>query len=490
MIDIISNNPYRLLGVFTTSPQKDIVANQGKMKAFLKVGKEVSFQLDLPHLLPSLSRNTESVSKAVSDLTLASEQLKYAQFWFASQTQFDEIAIGKLIEGDLVSAIDILNKRLNVSSLQNLIVCSLIQDDIVNAVHYAEILYSSHKEDFVRMVLGDNATISADHIAYEFLSVLCSNYSGNDVINALTNSDWMAHVKDLMINPLIENITSATELAKSTKGQSPDIRYSVGEKLMKDTKTSVDEIRQLGVNSDMRCQMVLDKLGTEILQCGIDYFNGSDSPTAAKKAMVLQNYALSVVVGKMAKDRCKENVETLKKIIENLPPQEVFEEDKAIREELRIFCKLPDRISHSVALLNKTKTHLESIKTKLGSTNSYYLKISTQVVGNALHNLIEEVNRLQNDQSFKLNLIIDKAKALSDLKSVLYSAWDAIKIMDSFDMEYEFRNNRYNSNRNTLQNMCQQVGISTNRTSNTSSNSGCMVVIAVLIVLGILVSCI
>lgn len=236
--------------------------------------------------------------------------------------------------------------------------------------------------------------------------------------------------------------------------------------------------------------MVLDKLGTEILQCGIDYFNGSDSPTAAKKAMVLQNYALSVVVGKMAKDRCKENVETLKKIIENLPPQEVFEEDKAIREELRIFCKLPDRISHSVALLNKTKTHLESIKTKLGSTNSYYLKISTQVVGNALHNLIEEVNRLQNDQSFKLNLIIDKAKALSDLKSVLYSAWDAIKIMDSFDMEYEFRNNRYNSNRNTLQNMCQQVGISTNRTSNTSSNSGCMVVIAVLIVLGILVSCI
>lgn len=141
MIDIISNNPYRLLGVFTTSPQKDIVANQGKMKAFLKVGKEVSFQLDLPHLLPSLSRNTESVSKAVSDLTLASEQLKYAQFWFASQTQFDEIAIGKLIEGDLVSAIDILNKRLNVSSLQNLIVCSLIQDDIVNAVHYAEILY-------------------------------------------------------------------------------------------------------------------------------------------------------------------------------------------------------------------------------------------------------------------------------------------------------------------------------------------------------------
>lgn len=235
--------------------------------------------------------------------------------------------------------------------------------------------------------------------------------------------------------------------------------------------------------------MLLDKLGTEILQCGIDYYNGSDSPFAAKKAMVLQKYALSIVVGKMAKDRCKENVETLKNIIDNLPPENVVDEDLAIREELKIFCKLPDRISHSVALLNKTKAHLESIKVKLGATNPYYLKISTQVVGNALHNLIEEVNKLQNDTSFKLNLIIDKAKALSDLKSILYSAWNAITIMDQFDMEYEFRSNRYNSNRSTLKDMCQQVGVSTTPQSS-SSNSGCMAVIAVLVVIGILVSCI
>ena len=191
----------------------------------------------------------------------------------------------------------------------------------------------------------------------------------------------------------------------------------------------------------------------------------------------------------MAKDRCKENVETLKNIIDNLPPENVVDEDLAIREELKIFCKLPDRISHSVALLNKTKAHLESIKVKLGATNPYYLKISTQVVGNALHNLIEEVNKLQNDTSFKLNLIIDKAKALSDLKSILYSAWNAITIMDQFDMEYEFRSNRYNSNRSTLKDMCQQVGVSTTPQSS-SSNSGCMAVIAVLVVIGILVSCI
>ena len=489
-MEIIFNNPYRILGVYSTSPQKDIVANQGKMKAFLKVGKDVSFQLDLTHYLPTICRNSEVVAKAVADLALANEQVKYAQFWFANKTQFDEIAIGKLTGGDIDSAIDILMKKENPSSLQNLIVCCLIQNNLGKALGYAEKLYVSYPNDFLHMVLGNDATVSSDQLAKNFLNVICENYKLEEIICFLTISEWQTYVSDMMIAPVIDKVSSAIERCKSTKGQSPEERCAAGEKLMNETKSSVAKIQQLAAANDVRCQMLLDKLGTEILQCGIDYYNGSDSPFAAKKAMVLQGYALSIVVGKMAKDRCKENVDTLKTIINNLPPEMVIDKDRAIREELKIFCKLPDRISHSVALLNKTKTYLENIKTKLGSTNSYYLKISTQVVGNALHNLIEEVNRLQNDQSFKLNLIIDKAKALSDLKSVLYSAWDAIKIMDSFDMEYEFRNNRYNSNRNTLQNMCQQVGISTNKTSNTSSNSGCMVVIAVLIVLGILVSCI
>ena len=76
--------------------------------------------------------------------------------------------------------------------------------------------------------------------------------------------------------------------------------------------------------------MIADKLGLEILQCGIDYFNDSEEPDAAHKAMSLQKYAKSIAVGQMAKDRCKENVDILQRIIDNLPPSEVFVEDRAI----------------------------------------------------------------------------------------------------------------------------------------------------------------
>lgn len=45
---LLSHNPYRILGVYSNSPKKDMLSNINKMKAFLKVGKTISFPLDLP----------------------------------------------------------------------------------------------------------------------------------------------------------------------------------------------------------------------------------------------------------------------------------------------------------------------------------------------------------------------------------------------------------------------------------------------------------
>ena len=42
-MNILQNNPYRLLGVYSNSPTKERLANHNRMKAFLKVGKSVFF---------------------------------------------------------------------------------------------------------------------------------------------------------------------------------------------------------------------------------------------------------------------------------------------------------------------------------------------------------------------------------------------------------------------------------------------------------------
>lgn len=462
-MNILQNNPYRILGVYSNSPTKERLANHNRMKAFLKVGKSVFFPLDLPQYLSAINRTEASVADAESKLTLPKDQILYAQFWFIKTTPLDEVAFNHLFAGEIDKAEEIWQKRECASSLQNLLVCALMHNDYAMAISYAETLYGSvqYATQLISAVVGGSANIDIISLSHDFLDVLIEEVGCPIIIRYLNISEWKSYVSKKAVSPIIKQLEEAVAKAMSTRKNGPIARWNAGNKLMATAKQLLPQLRKLLPKSDLQYQMIADKLGLEILQCGIDYFNDSEEPDAAHKAMSLQKYAKSIVVGQMAKDRCKENVDILQRIIDNLPPAEVFDEDKAIKEELKKFCNLPDKICHSVALLNNTKPYLQSIKAKLGANNIFYLKLSTSIVGNALHNVIEEVNALQNDPTFKLNMIIDKAQALDSLKSVLRSAWNATTIIDTFDMEADFKGNRYLENRRTLSNMCNQVGVST-----------------------------
>lgn len=466
MLDIIQNNPYRLLGIYSNSPTKERVANHNRLKAFLKVGKEVLFALDLPMLFPPIIRSTESIAEADAKLTLPNEQLRYAQFWFVKVTPLDDIAMNHLTAGNADGAMSIWAKKDDASSLQNRIVCALIQGNYRLALTCAELLYSSYIADFVNIVLGGYQTVGTEKLEYYFLDELCSTIGAKEILPYLQNSDWKQYVGNKIIKPSIEILQLAIDAAKESKGKGIIARYDAGVKLMNETKAPLVQLKTLLPVTDLQYQMIVDKLGLEILQCGIDYYNSSEAADAAHKAMKLQSYALSIVVGKMAKDRCKENMDILQHIIDNLPPTEVFKEDRRINEELRRFCQLPDKISHAVRLLNNTKSDLQSIKAKLGTGNSYYLKLSTQVIGNALHNIIEEVNAVQKDEiveiegmQIPISVFHDGETKINQIKSALKAAWSAIEIMDTFDMESDFKINRYNQNRTILKDMCEQLGV-------------------------------
>lgn len=513
-MDIIQTNPYRILGICSNSSIRERVSNRDRLNAFLKVGKPVSFPMDFSNFLPFVSRSTEMVSDADARLTLPNEQLHYARFWFIKASPIDEIALNHLIAGNMENAISIWEKKEDASSLQNRIVCSLIKNNYVLAISYAERLYSLYASDFVKAVLGDTATVSVEHLEYDFIDVLCQEFGFNQVLSQTSNEEWKEYIRKKSVQPLMDALQSAIDTAKSSKGSAA--RLIAGKKLMNDTKIVLQQLKALLPEADLQYQMIVDKLGLEILQCGIDYYNGSEEPDAGHKAMDLQSYALSIVVGKMAKDRCKENVDTLKKIIQELPPIEVYEEDKLIKEELGKFNQLPDKICHAATLLKNCQDNLLYMKTVLGSTNAYYLKISTLVVAAALYNVIEEVNEVQKEEKAMDVLarqLIDSSYSyreirIAKIRSTFKAAWEVVKIMDTLDMETDFKLNRYNENKRILQNLCSQVGVSTsiwtspkisnsnNRTvikPSTSSNEdledqrkGCLVTISVIVVVYIL----
>ena len=397
----------------------------------------------------------------------------YFQEWKA--TRLDEVAFNHLFAGEIDKAEEIWQKKDTASSLQNRTVCALMREDYRRAVTCAETLYGNplYSDQFVSAILGADGNADVASLAFRFLDVLCDEAGANQLLPFIDDDAWESHVEEKAVKPLVDSIQDAIAIAKKSKGKGAEARLNAGEALRENTRSAFQQLKEFLSATDLQYQMIADKLGLEILQCGIDYFNASDEPEAAHKAMSLQKYAPSIVVGQMAKDRCRENVDILQKIIDDLPPSEVYAEDKAIKEELRKYCQLPDKICHAVTLLNNTKPHVLSIKSKLGTSNSYYLKISTQIVGNALVNIIAEVNESQSifsadkdDPKATLAAIL----GITHVKLALRNAWKAIVIMDGFDMEADFKNGRYNNNRSILKEMCKELDVSTsNYTPRTST---------------------
>lgn len=170
-MNILQNNPYRQLGVYSNSPTKERLANHNRMKAFLKVGKSVSFPLDVPQYLSPINRTEASAADAEVKLTLPKDQIFHAQFWFIKTTPLDEVAFNHLFAGEIEKAEEIWQKRECLSALQNRIVCALIRNRYDSAIMCAEVLYGNtqYLNQFVSTIIGTGGNFDVSNLAFHFL---------------------------------------------------------------------------------------------------------------------------------------------------------------------------------------------------------------------------------------------------------------------------------------------------------------------------------
>lgn len=149
----------------------------------------------------------------------------------------------------------------------------------------------------------------------------------------------------------------------------------------------------------------------------------------------------------MAKDRCAENLTILEKIISKLPPSEVMASHKVIQLALISHSILNKGIPGSIELMKKCAQYIVDIKGKLGVTNQYYLETSTSIVNCVLGNVIDKVNEILGAEN----------PPFERVKSILREAWHATLYMDKFDLEPDFKRNRYSPNRQSLHDLIDKV---------------------------------
>lgn len=475
VLRLVAENPFRVLGVYANSPKKEIVANKGKATAFLKVGKSVEYPLDLNGMLPPLNRTIEMFNEAEAHLAIAKEQIQYAQFWFLKMTPLDDVAFNHLIAGDMAMAKDIWSKQENLSSLQNKMVCYLIEGYNEYALTEAEKLYERFGDEYIGKIDAHSTLqMTGTELLHQLIDLLGAEVGMQSLWECELEGETRDYIGRQTVEPLINKISAEIDKAHNVDRQNANARLNAAKKLAATTNEPLTQLKGIIGGNDPQYQIIADKLGLEILQCGIDYFNNSGDDDAPQTAMKIQTYAQSIVVGNLAKQRCNENVKILQKIINDLPPQSVLAEDRAIKAALEKYNNQPDEISYALTLLNTTKPHLQVIRERLGIRSDYYLKMSTLVVRAALHNVVEEVNNIQEQVAKRASIGLADDDDILEVTKTVYKGWNAITVMDEFHLEDDFQSH-YNKNRSSLKSMCDQLGLSSfttpSRSTTTSSTN-------------------
>ena len=470
MIKAITNNPYRILGVYSNSPKREQIANKGKMQAFLRVNKSMPFPLDLKGILPTIDRTQSLIEYADSELALGAGQIKHAQFWFINKTPIDNVAFNHLVAGDIDVAMDLWKKSNNLYSLQNLFVCSLIKGEYESAItEYAIPLYNQYAKVFVAE-FDDKITISTtDLVDYIINELQGENVDLFRFHNSIEDTIWSKLIVEKRLNPLISKLDSLISEAKSTRGKGSTSRLNAGNKLKIASSPLLNTLASVISKNDSRYQIIADKIAQEVLQCSIDYYNDTYDADSPVKALSLCEYALKVAVGQAAKQRCKENHAVIKNAADNMPPIEVAKEAKEIDSCLSWFSTQSKTSAIGLELLKKIQKPLISIKEKVGNNNKYYLEISSTIASAALSYVIEEVNNTQKDDKpnplsnlfgnglysslYSITPLLDqdrKIRKAEKIKNALRSAWQTICFIDLLDTTEDFKNNRYKENRRIL----------------------------------------
>ena len=467
-LEAVIDNPFRILGVYSNAKPAEIVSNCDDMEAYINIGQTIGFDLDLNNLMPNVVRSADSVANAKKQINLPKDKLKHAMFWFVKDSSSAH-ALNYLKNGDFDNIYEVFDIEDSFASRINKAVTAILQGhdhigfaiaQITEMIHDND--YLGLRDDFVKAICGDAFSITEDELAHMFIDALLEEVDASELLDLFVENgvsqDDDDYLREKAINEPISRINSEIAKAKSNARDDADANYRAGMALMENTKADLAMVKKKLVTSDMKYQMIADDLANSILQCGINYYNNKNENEDVKieNAFTLQNYALSIAVGRLAKDRCKKNVDILKKKKEEIPPKETRYYDKKIMDALAEYMTKPDKISCAISLIKKVIPYLMSIKEVLGRNNTYYLRISTLIVNASLHNIIEEFNSFMDD-NIKLRLLLDREETMRKVRNVFDQAWKATLYMDKLDMEPEFKRGRYNQNRSTLRDQVEQV---------------------------------
>jgi hypothetical protein len=360
-MELIQKNPYRIAGILSNASDKELQRKKIKLRAYTKVGKGVKLDYDL-HFFGNIDRTENSVNKAFSNVEHSQDKVNYSLFWFLNISPFDNTAIEYLKSGDAQKSIEVWEKvttdkdvnSKNFSAFNNLGTFKLISKSVSEIKEGIEakikLIESEYFTNFVHAVADETFIIDnqkqIETWIDELLSQFKNQYSSSEILYLFSgcNNTTQEYLSKKITEEPLHKVESQIENCKKTRKANKGGAYQSGLKLFKNTKDDLSLLKSLLGTSNLKYKTAADQLANEIIQCSVDYFNESQKNDSSEdfleSAQKLTRLADSIAIGKIVRDRVKDNYAT--------------------------FVKMKDReIINAIAVLQSIKDTYQSSKAKI-----------------------------------------------------------------------------------------------------------------------------
>lgn len=271
---IIAQNPYRVLGVYTTAHVKDRIAKANRIRAYVKVGKAIDFTNDFDSILPQVDRSVESIERATSKLNLPKDQLEFALFWFANIDNSDEASLTYLSIGNINKAKEIMSKGTTFSSQLNIGILNIIVGDVAKGIQFIESVIHNQlqRNSFVKSVCGSNFVITEDELLAIFKKSLFSSFTTHElsIICQDLNSD--SKIANILQEELVESYeTQINALLSAFNNKKPTIKDAL--QLLLDCEPLLIAIKERTSEKDKNYVRISTSISNVVLNKTIDVVN-------------------------------------------------------------------------------------------------------------------------------------------------------------------------------------------------------------------------
>ena len=345
---LVGKNPYRVLGVYGNATSKEVQKNLSRIAAFAKVGRteefytdfKVAFRVSFQRLNAGsedahfkLERDEEMVVAAQAQLHSAGDRLLHLCFWWTCATPADEAAFRKLETGDLMGALAVWNRAHNVSAVVNAMTTSWLLADTATVGAKAEELFCTMGDELCALV-DPTLRLEPEALIRRFFVALTDVGCRVETLPQGTHEVWRRLWSEYAAMPYLRAIEKEVAAAASL-GNVPAENLQAAKRLKALAVRVLPQLKKIYADDVLAYQVQADKLAEAVLQRAIVFFNESGGGEAVYQAMPLQQYALSIAEGEQTRQRCRENVEILQRLLEKMPPKAVLPQVKTLRDEMQ-----------------------------------------------------------------------------------------------------------------------------------------------------------